>query len=101
MNSTNTATSYPAAIIHHPTGNFAKIAASFYRNARLISDKYFKHLKLIQMKRFLFAGLCALSLTAAMAAGAEKKSKTKKPAATKEQCCDKKSSHCCQQGCCH
>ncbi len=53
------------------------------------------------MKRFLFAGLCALSLTAAMAAGIEKKSKNKKPAATKEQCCDKKTGNCCQQGCCH
>jgi len=53
------------------------------------------------MKRFLFAGLCALSLTAAMAAGVEKKSKAKKLAAQKEQCCDKKASNCCTPGCCH
>lgn len=52
------------------------------------------------MKRFIFAGLCALSLTAAVAAGIEKKEKAKKAPAQKEQCCDKKGD-CCPGKCCH
>jgi hypothetical protein len=52
------------------------------------------------MKRLIFAGLCALSLTAAMAAGVEKKSKTKKAMAPKEQCCEKKP-NCCPVKCCN
>jgi hypothetical protein len=63
-------------------------------------DNVLLNLKFIQMKRFLFAGLCALSLTAAMAAGVEKKAKAKKPAAQKEQCCDK-TGNCCPKQCCH
>ncbi|MFX1705681.1 hypothetical protein PV783_17065 [Chitinophaga sp. CC14] len=53
------------------------------------------------MKRLVFASLCALSLTAAMAGGVEKKAKTKKPAAQKEQCCEKKSNCCPNQHCCN
>ncbi len=52
------------------------------------------------MKRLVFASLCALSLTAAMAAGIDRKPKKQKPAATKEQCC-KQQSNCCQGQCCH
>lgn len=52
------------------------------------------------MKRLLFASLCVLSLTAAVAAGVTQKEKTKKVPAQKEQCCEKKDNCCCGK-CCH
>lgn len=52
------------------------------------------------MKRLAFVSLCALSLTAAVAAGVTKKEKARKAPAQKEQCCEKKD-NCYSGKCCH
>jgi hypothetical protein len=76
-------------------------SASFSSFSRHTLDNILLIVKIIHMKRLVFASLCALSLTAAMAGGVEKKAKAKKATAPKEQCCEKKSNCCPNQQCCH
>ncbi|WP_188315932.1 hypothetical protein [Chitinophaga agrisoli] len=52
------------------------------------------------MKQLVLAGLCIIGLTAAMAAGVDRKAKKQKAAVQKEQCC-KKQTNCCGGQCCH